>query len=165
MPELPLKPVLSWLITFGLLLGLWFLYTCTLNPSELLVGAGASALASTGVAVVEGRRFAQFSPRPQWFRLFLRMPAEVIRDTGLIWRAGVSALLGHMPEPQMQAIPFEAGGEDQRDSARRALATLLVTIPPNTIVVGIDRHENLALVHFLLPSRVPEVLKSLGANE
>jgi multisubunit Na+/H+ antiporter MnhE subunit len=162
-PALPLKLVLFWIITFGLLLGLWFLYTATLSLSELLVGAGAAALAATGTAVVEGQRFAQFSPRLSWLRLFVRMPVEITRDTGIVWLSGIAALFGSKPGPQMQAFDFEAGGDnEQRSAARRALAIVLVTIPPNTIVVGIDRRQDKALVHFLVPAPVPAALQRLG---
>lgn len=164
MPVSRIKLVFFWLVTFGILLGLWFLYTDTLKVSELLVGAGAAALGATGMAVVEGQRFAAFSPDPRWLTLLLIEPWYVLVDTATVWWEGLKALCGHLPRPEMRAIPFDAGGDDERSAARRTVAITLPTIPPNSIVVEIERDRQLALVHFLIPTSTPPLLKKLGAR-
>ena len=165
MADSALKFAFFWLATFAVLLGLWFLYVCTFNIPELLVGAGAAALAATATAVVEGQRFAQFSPRPKWLALFLTEPWYALTGTAAIWWALLKRIAGKPSEAQLKAIKFDAGGDDPESAARRALALTLTTIPPNFVVIGIDREHNLMLIHQVSPSGTPWVAKQLGAME
>jgi multisubunit Na+/H+ antiporter MnhE subunit len=156
---------LFWIVTFGLLLGLWFLYTDSLNVPELLVGAGAAVLASTGAAVVEGQRFAQFSPKPQWLLLFLTEPWYALTDSAAILWALMKRIAGRKSDAQFKVVRLDAGGDDNESAARRALAIALTTIPPNSIVIGIDRRRNLMLIHQVLPTGTPWVTRQVGAHE
>lgn len=157
------KFALFWIINWAVLLGLWFLYTSTPKVSELLVGAGAAALAATGSAVVQGQGFAQFAPRPKWLLLFLTEPWYVLSGTAAIFWAMLKRIAGKPSEARFKAFPFDAGGDDHASGARRALAIALTTVPPNFIVVGIDREHNFMLVHQVSPSGAPWVSKQVGA--
>jgi hypothetical protein len=61
-------------------------------------------------------------------------------------------------------VPFDSGGDDPESAARRALAIMYTTIPPNFVVVGIDRKKNLMLVHQVSPTPTPLIAKRLGAK-
>jgi hypothetical protein len=50
------------------------------------------------------------------------------------------------------AVPFPHGpGDDPEAAARRALATVGLSVAPNTVVVGIDAATDELLVHQLVP--------------
>jgi len=46
-------------------------------------------------------------------------------------------------------VPIEAGGDDARAVAHRTLETFYRTLPPNSIVIGIDRERGEILMHVL----------------
>jgi multisubunit Na+/H+ antiporter MnhE subunit len=161
----PLRFAAFSVVNFAILLGLWFLYTCSFNVSELLAGAGAAALATIGTAVVQEQDFARFSPDLKWFRYFLPLPWTVLKDTVLVFRATVKYGSSGKSDGYLIAVDFNAGGEDPKSAARRAMATTLTNIAPNSIVVGIDRENNKVLLHLRWPADVPQVLRQLGAPE
>ncbi len=156
---------LFFVASWGILTGLWFLYTVTPKVSELLVGLGAALLAAIGMAVVEGERFAQFAPKPKWLLLFLAEPWYVLEGSASIVWALIRRIAGKKSEAQLKAIKFDAGGDDDESAARRALAICLTTIPPNFIVIGIDRDQNIMLIHQVSRTGVPWVVKQVGAQE
>jgi multisubunit Na+/H+ antiporter MnhE subunit len=160
----PLKLALFAAVYFVSMMGLWVLYTSTVRFWELIFGGGAAILATIAAAVVEEQRFAQFAPDPKWLLYFITLPWSVLRDTALVYRAAVKYALNQKSDGYLISVDFESGGDDARSSARRALATALATIPPNSIVVGIDRKQNKVLLHMLTPDDIPSTLTRLGAQ-
>jgi len=73
-------------------------------------------------------------------------------------------VLQKKPDSVLRSIPFDGGGNSARASARRALALIFTTTPPNFIVIGIDGNKASMLVHQVEPSDVPEITKRLGAK-
>jgi hypothetical protein len=114
--------------------------------------------------VVRAKRFVSFRPQADWLLLFLWEPWYALTGSAAILWALIGRLLGKRSESQFRAVAFPAGGEDSRSTARRALAVALTTIPPNFIVVGIDKEADLMLIHQVSPSGTPEVAKRLGAR-
>jgi multisubunit Na+/H+ antiporter MnhE subunit len=69
------------------------------------------------------------------------------------WRS-FGILLGHMSGRRrmrgtLRAVPFRHGGESPQDDARRAVATVGITMTPNTIVIGFDQEKDEIIVHQL----------------
>ncbi len=159
------KTIALSLVEFLLLLGLWELYVSNLTVSDLLVGIGAALLAATADAVVKSQNFAPFYPHLKWVAMILWEPWYVLTGTASIWWAVLRKLAGRRSEAQLKAIRFSPGGDDSESVARRALAITLTTIPPNFIVVGIDRQASRMLVHQVSPTPTPLVTKKLGAQE
>jgi multisubunit Na+/H+ antiporter MnhE subunit len=149
-------------LNFVVMMGLWVVYTFSVKPSELLTGAAAAVLATIGMAVVKGQDFARFSPEVKWLLYFVPLPWTVLKDTAVVFRAAVKYALKRKSDGYLMAVKFDAGGEDPKSSARRALATTLTNIAPNSVLIGIDRKNNVALVHLLSPANVPEPLRQLG---
>lgn len=145
--------------------GFWILFTWSAEASELLAGVCAGAIATVAVVVVKDQDFARFSPKPQWWLYFLLLPWEVLKDTVIVFRASLQYAFKGKSEGYLVAADFDAGGDDHRSSARRALATTLTTIPPNTVVLGIDKKANKALVHMIWPVEIPRVIRELGARQ
>ncbi len=142
-----------WLAWWAGSMLLWLLLTSTVNPSEAIVGAGASAIAATVAEVLRRTSPIGFRPDPRWFLMARRIPAAIVTDTWTVARALVLHVLGiRRVRGTLRAVPFEHGPEgDPRADARRALATIAVTSTPNTFVIGIDPERNEMLVHQLQP--------------
>ncbi len=86
----------------------------------------------------------------------------MVRDTATVF----AALWRHLftsdrVQGAWRALPYEAGGDDPRSAARRALVTAAISATPNTYVVGIDRETNVMLVHQLVPAPPDEAVESV----
>lgn len=143
----------------------WLLFTWTWKLSGLLAGTCAAAIGTIAIVVVKDQDFARFSPKPKWLLHVVALPWAVLKDTVIVFRAGAKYALKRKSDGYLVAVDFNAGGDDQRSSARRALATALTTIPPNSIVLGIDKKANKVLLHMLAPAEIPRVIHELGAPE
>ena len=133
-----------WLIEFLVLFVLWLLFVSELKLSESLAGVGAAALAATATEAVRGCEHPRFFPDVSWILRFGRVPIRILSDCWLLVRT-----LGSRDTGTFQSIDFPAGGNDARAVARRALGTLYETLPPGSVVIGIDRQRNRMLLHLL----------------
>jgi hypothetical protein len=135
--------VVYWLAGSALLFGLYLLYAGA-SAHEVAVGAGAAAVAAAAVEAVRGTEHPRFLPHLSWIAQALRLPWQVVRDTGLLVRNLVRGGDGRFVR-----VAIEAGGEDAHGVARRTLETFYRTLPPNSIVIGIDRERGEILMHVL----------------
>jgi multisubunit Na+/H+ antiporter MnhE subunit len=156
---------LSWIGHFLVMVVLWFLFASKVEPGEILVGIAGAALAAVGDRTVRRRLPTRFQPRIAWLLEVWRLPGYALSGTVVIFKVLISRLI-LLKEPQglLRSVPFDPGGETGRASARRALALVMTTFPPNFIVVGIDKERKSMLVHQIEESDVPEVTKRLGAK-
>lgn len=136
--------LLHWGNEACLLFLIWLLFVDELQAHELLVGAGASLLAATAVESVRGAEHPRFLPHFRWILASWRLPWQIVHDCVLLLRNLVDRRTGHF-----ETIAFDASGADARSVARRALAIFYTTLPPNTIVIGIDRRRDYMLLHRL----------------
>ena len=150
---------------FFLLLGLWMVFVSMPKVDELLVGIGAALIAAFADGVVKAERFASFYPHLKSIVLVFWEPWYALDGTAAIFAALAKHLMGKKSEAQLRAVPFDSGGDDPESAARRALAIMYTTIPPNFVVVGIDRKRDLMLVHQVSPTPTPLIAKRLGAKE
>lgn len=151
-------------IEFLFLLGLWMLFVSSMQLAEFAAGIAAAALGAVADGLVKSQRLAQFRPRLKWLWLFAWEPWYALTGTAAIFRALARRLAGKKSEAQFRVVPFRAGGDDSEAAARRSLAITLTTIPPNFIVVGIDKQRNFMLVHQVSPTGTPLITKKLGAT-
>ncbi len=165
MKALSIKGITLWFVEFLLLLGMWELFVSNLHVSELLAGIAAAMIAATADEVVKSRNFAPFYPHLKWLAMVFWEPWYVVTGTASIWWAVVRRLARKKSKALFKAIAFNPGGDDSESAARRALAITLTTIPPNFVVVGIDREAGLMLIHQVSPTPTPLVAKKLGAQE
>ena len=151
-------------IEFVLLLGLWMMFVSLLQWNELLAGLAAALIGAVGDAVVKATGFAVFRPRASQALLILRLPGEVLSNTLVVFAELFHRILRGSSRSRLQVVPFDAGGDDNESAARRALAILYITVPPNSVVVGIDRERHYLLLHQLVPAPVSPVTRRLGAQ-
>jgi hypothetical protein len=140
------------------------LLTFTLDYEELVAGAGAAALGATASELVRSQGLLRFHPKLEWFPRALRLPLLLIKDTVTVFGALYRKVARGEPVAGVwRTLEFERGEEeDPRAAARRALVTTAVTFTPNAYVVGIERGEDLMLIHQLVASPDPqEVLERL----
>ena len=139
---------------------LWLLLTSTIDKAEAIVGVGASMLAATAAEVVRATRRFDFRPRARWLLGAWKIPPRIAVESAQAWLALGRHLSGHKRvRGSLRAIPFRHGGAGPRDGARRAVATVAVSVSPNTFVVGFDPEEDIVLVHQLQPD--PDALERL----
>jgi len=139
------------------LLALWVVFTAIevllvgkFDPQETPVGAVVAALAAWGVASAlrAGGEVTAF--RPQWLRVAAKLPANVLRDTFIVFGALFRRLAGGpLPDDAIVELSFDAGGDDAESHTRRALAIEAVSFAPNSIVLDVDRSRGVMRVHYL----------------
>ena len=141
---------------------LWLLLTSTVYKAEAIVGAGASCVAASAAEIVRSKRAFGFAPRARWARRAWRIPVRI----GLESVQAFGVLANHVTGRRRvrgtySAIEFRHGGAGPRDGARRALATVAVSVSPNTFVIGFDPDQDVVLVHQLRsdPGQVKSLLE------
>jgi multisubunit Na+/H+ antiporter MnhE subunit len=160
-----LRTAVSLITGFLVLLGLWMMYTSSPQLSELCVGIAIAAMGVLGGCIVHGSGFANFRPRPRWIALAALEPWYVLVGSYRLGKSLVRVLFHRPSLARFHAISFNAGGDDPESSARRTLTIAYLTIPPDSVVVGIDRHANELLLHEIQPASLPLIARELGAQE
>jgi multisubunit Na+/H+ antiporter MnhE subunit len=151
-------------VEFFFLLGLWMIFVSMAKIDELLVGVAACLISAFADGVVKAKKFATFYPHLKSILLVFWEPWYALSGTAAIFVALARHLIGKKSEAQLRAIAFDAGADDPTSAARRALAIMYTTIPPNFVVVGIDRDKKLMLVHQVSPTGTPLIAQRLGAK-
>lgn len=168
MPERhkPSKAGTAGLVAGAFLLSLvtWYLFVGRLGTDELWGGIPGSALAAIATWVVLEQHIV-------WFRDFKdlleawRLPGYMVTGSLEIFQVLFAQLLARKPAPSLVLqVPYDALGDDPRDTARRALAVAYTTSTPNFIVLGIDRKRGMLVFHQIKRGPVLEVTKRLGAK-
>ncbi|HVZ16121.1 MAG TPA: Na+/H+ antiporter subunit E [Terriglobales bacterium] len=157
-----LKIGLSSGIIWLILLVLWFLFVSQWKKDELLVGVVVAATAALANMVVEAQGFARFRPKLSWLMLIWWQPWYAIDGTWATLKAMAEKLMGKKSKAQFKVAGYEANCNDARSAAKRALAVAYLTIPPNSIIVGIDRDKGQVLIHEMQPAPIPLIAKKLG---
>jgi multisubunit Na+/H+ antiporter MnhE subunit len=151
---------LTWLAWWAALVGVWLLLVDTFRLDELIVGAGAAAIGATVASAVLRRGYIEFWPRARWWLEAPYVLADAIRDCavlgGALWRRAVR---GERVQGGMSRVPFEHGGQNGRDGARRALVNFGISLTPNSYVVDIDPEGNSLLVHRLVPGGLDRIMR------
>lgn len=82
---LPLaRRVGSWVVWWVLLMSLWIWLDDSLALAELLAGAGAAALGASAVEAAQYQAATHLRLRIEWVAAALRLPATLVRDTGIV---------------------------------------------------------------------------------
>jgi hypothetical protein len=145
------------------LLGLWILVVGVVSKQELVLGAAAAALTVVGArlaASVIGVRFAL----PSWWRWALaRLPKQVFTDSILLFGALRRALRGDPPASDLVPVTVPDAGDGPGRPSKLAFAVLVLSTPPNTIVVDEDGDRGFVL-HRLVPTGDPSELLRRGGR-
>ncbi len=142
----------------------WLLLVDTTARAEVLLGVGVGLLAAATATWLQAANFARFAPH--WGELMQawRIPWYLIEDTVIAFRVLGDRLMGRRLESAVRCVDFDAVADDPHSAAQRALVIGLNTIPPNSIVIGIDRKKKQLVFHQLKRRPVPLMMKKLGAR-
>lgn len=144
-----------------LLMAFWIILDDSINTDELLAGAGAAALGAFLAELAGHQTGSRLAIRARWLVPALRLPADVARDTVIVFTAlGRRLVLGQEPDSGFREIPARHGPDTPAGATRRALLIGGRSVAPNTFVLGIDADRNVMIVHQLVategkPAREP----------
>ena len=145
------KRVGFWVAWYVPLVVLWLAFVDTFARQEVIAGLVAAAVAATAAELVRSQGLVRFRLEPRWLRGLPGLPWQVLRDTWLLAVAMWRHCSGHPVRGVFRVVPFPSEADDNRSAARRALVTVLVSVAPNTVVVGVEGDEGELLVHELVP--------------
>jgi multisubunit Na+/H+ antiporter MnhE subunit len=145
------KRVRFWVAWYVPLVLLWLLFVDTFAAQEVIVGLVAAAIAATAAELVRSQELVRFRLDPHWLRGLPGLPWQVLHDTWLLTVALWRHCTGSPVRGVFRVVPFPSEADDDRSAARRALATALVSVAPNTVVVGVEGADGEMLVHQLVP--------------
>jgi multisubunit Na+/H+ antiporter MnhE subunit len=136
------------------MLAFWVIIDDSVATDELLVGAGAAALAALVAELVTYQAAARFQLRIRWLAPALRLPGQVARDMvivyGALWRR---LARGEQPLSAFLELPARFGDDSTEGATRRTLLIGGTSVAPNTFVLGIDSATNLMVVHRLVAEK------------
>jgi multisubunit Na+/H+ antiporter MnhE subunit len=150
-----------WIAWYVPLVVLWLAFVDTLAAEEVALGLVTAAVAATAAELVRSQGLVRFHLDPRWLRDVHRLPWQVLRDCWLLAAALWRHCTGRPVGGGVRVVPFPVEADDARSAARRALATALVSVAPNTVVVGVEGGEGGMLVHQLVPEPGSPVPPSL----
>jgi len=143
--------ILSWLTWWALMMSLWVAIDDSLESDELLVGAGAAALAALAAEVITNQAAVRFRMRPRWLLPAPRLPGNVARDTWIVFAALARRLAhGQRPDSEFAALPVRYGDDTAVGQTRRTLLTGAQSLAPNMFVLGLDPERDVMVVHRLV---------------
>jgi hypothetical protein len=144
---------------------LWLIYTNNPGYREMIAGTVAALLATVGVVVFGAHGKIRFRLRAIDVLQVIRLPAYVVTDTAKLLRAIGEQMWGRRGAPScIEAVEFDALGNDASSAGRRALAVTYGTISPNSVLVGVVTEQGLLLYHRIQPGRISPMLRHLGAR-
>ena len=151
------RRVRAWLIWWALLMALWIIADDSIATDELLAGAGAAALAALLAEVVGYQAATRPWLRRAWLGEALRLPADVARDTGVVFGALWHRLVhGEVPRSAFLELPTRFGPQTNQGAARRALLVAGRSLAPNRLALGLDAQCDVLVVHQLVAGREGE---------
>lgn len=145
--------------------GLWILLVGGVHRDEMIVGAFSVSGAMILLRLVAGVRQqeVQFTLRDivsGW-----RIPWYAAQDVFVVSLALVRAvLLKRKPHSTYWVCGFKTSKSDPQDIARRILVTGYTSATPNIIILGVDYAQSRMLFHQLVPGKVNETMRQLGAK-
>jgi multisubunit Na+/H+ antiporter MnhE subunit len=146
-----LRRLRFWIAWYVALVVLWLAFVDTFATEEVLLGLVAAAIAATAAELVRSQDLVRFGMRVSWLRDLGGLPWQILRDSWVLAVALWRHCTGHPVRGVFRVVPFPSEADDARSAGRRALATVLVSAAPNTVVVGVEGGEGEMLVHQLVP--------------
>jgi hypothetical protein len=166
-PRTILRRAAAWLTAGVFAGGIYLLLIDTTSLPELIVGAGAAAIAATGFELArEQQTVGGMAMRLRWLSTIHRPLLKAPSDIATVSRLALRQLVKPKPvNGAFRAVPFHCGPEHDIEIGRQALAESLGSFAPNTIIVGVDVERELILGHQLRPGGGVEAIDVLRLGE
>ncbi|HVT67022.1 MAG TPA: hypothetical protein VHF26_04675 [Trebonia sp.] len=144
--------VATWLTWWVILMSLWVAVDDSFASDELLVGAGAAALAAVAAELVSYQAALRYRIRLAWLPRALSLPGQVAHDTWTVFGALARAVFTHAPPPEgaFRERPVPYGDDTALGVTRRVLLTGARSLAPNEFVLGIDAERDVMVTHQLV---------------
>ncbi len=141
----------------------WLLFTDSFKIWELLFGAAAACLTAMGAESARSAGVGEFRPKLSWILEGWRLPWYLVQGcTQILWVMFKDLV---KPEPSvLRSVVYDGGGEDSESAARRALTVTYTTMPPNFVILDVDRDKRALIVHQVTETATPVMTKHLGAK-
>lgn len=141
---------LAWtLLTWGI----WLLSLSAVDDQDLLVGGLSGVVCGVAATAVRRAIGARWRPQPRLAVPALLLPWSIVADA-------VAVLASPLRSPgrgaRVERIDIGAAGRSSIASARRAVATAVVSASPATVVLDVDDESGILTVH-AMPSRGPKL--------
>jgi hypothetical protein len=136
----------------GLLIGgaFYLLLIDTRSLPELYALCGVALLAAIAFESSRELGFVEASFKARWLRHAWRPLVRVPLDIATVCREALAQLVQRKrTRGRFRAVRFSSDGNAADLSGRAALAEVLGSLAPNTIVIGVDSERELLLVHQL----------------
>jgi multisubunit Na+/H+ antiporter MnhE subunit len=130
----------------------WVILDDSFYPDELLAGAGAAAIGAFFAELASYQAASRVRLRAEWLVPALRLPGQLLRDTGIVFAALWRLLArGERPASAFIEMPVRYGGQSAEDKTRRSLLIGGHSFAPNRFVLGLDPERGTMVVHQLVP--------------
>ncbi len=142
----------AWLLLLGGAIGggFYLLLIDTTQLPELLVLGGTALACGIAFELARQQGFVEARVLPWWALRAWRLVWKIPSDIAIVCAEALAQLVHPRRERgTLRAVPFAATDDSAGDSGRRAIAEILGSVAPNTIVIGIDTDRGLLLVHQL----------------
>jgi multisubunit Na+/H+ antiporter MnhE subunit len=141
----------TWLAWWIPLMSLWVALDDSLATDELLVGAGAAAIAALLAEAACHQAALLFHFRMAWLLPALRLPGQIAVDTVTVYRALWRKLAhGEDPHDGFAEERVEPGEDGPAGVLRRTLIIGGRSLAPNAFALGIDTERGVMVVHRLV---------------
>lgn len=128
-------------------LGIWLVSLSAVSGQELLVSVLVSLPCGVLAMLARVASSNSWGFRPAWIRSAAVVPFAIVSDA---FQVLFQVLRSPTRTGEFVKIPIDGGaGEGRRAEGRRAVATLLTTITPSSVVADVDPDTGEALVHVI----------------
>jgi multisubunit Na+/H+ antiporter MnhE subunit len=144
---------------------LWYAFTASTKPHELLVGLGAVALTVLFFANVLRTEKLNVTFQASDLALCWHLPADILKDCWVLTVVLAKDLLGTERAGSFyRDCGFVTSRRDPLLMGRTALAIAYTSMSPNMLIIGIDPEQSLMLFHQVQRDEVPDLTRKLGAR-
>jgi multisubunit Na+/H+ antiporter MnhE subunit len=141
----------AWLVWWVLLMSFWVILDNSIEPDELLAGAGAAVLGAFLAEVAFYQAGTRFRMRIEWVVPALSLPGQVVADTAIVFAALWRRLVrGEQPPSGFRQVPVRYGSDTAEGETRRVLLIGGKSVAPNSFVLGLDAEREVMVIHQLV---------------
>lgn len=145
------RVIAGWLAWWVVMMSLWVAIDDSFAFDELLAGAGAAAIAALVAQAACHLAGLRFRIRASWLLPALRLPGQVVVDTGAVYLALWRKLSrGEDPPGGFAEVPVDPGEDGPAGMLRRTLIIGGRSFTPNAFVLGVDAERRVMVVHRLV---------------
>lgn len=145
----------------ALLFAAWLILAASLNREEWFFGTLGAAAGVLAFRVSIQAEPLCFRPPLQAFLQAWRLPGLILGGTLILIEEFARAIQEKRKHSAFRLASFHASGTGSGSAAKRALAIIFGTLPPNSLIIGIDRKSGTILFHQLRKEPLPQIVRRM----